>query len=363
MSHRSSMFIVFLLVSFCIESVDAQMIKNIKQFLEQCPINDTSYAQIRKDFDIRRNNVPVGDIPCSEPTSLIPLAQYTDELIHLQALRVMYYMDRGKTGHLPWTTGNLYDWVKSKIRGINICDGSDTCRDQFDGKNYIIYGSQNDSQRDLKRTWTGISNNITVYAHEARHSDGFPHSSCCGISGGCDSTFDQANLSSYGIQWWLEKLWLTGEINVGIACLPENEFTETINWHLNNCNLQYRERFCNPKPPVFSVPQSPGGPCPTATLVEEHGTTHAYQSIQLMQNYPNPFNPATTIQFSLPVSGFATLKILNLLGEEIATLVSQELDRGTYTTHWKASGAPSSVYFYRLQVGSFTETKKLLFLR
>jgi hypothetical protein len=83
----------------------------------------------------------------------------------------------------------------------------------------------------------------------------------------------------------------------------------------------------------------------------------------LEQNFPNPFNPTTTISFLIPRSGYVTLRILNLLGEEISTLVAEELHTGTYTIHWNASNYPSGVYFYRLQVDSFSETKKLLLLR
>jgi hypothetical protein len=83
----------------------------------------------------------------------------------------------------------------------------------------------------------------------------------------------------------------------------------------------------------------------------------------LSQNYPNPFNPSTTIEFSLPQASHTTLRVYNMVGEEVATLVSEELNVGKYTTQWNASGVASGVYFYRLQVGDFVATKKLLLLR
>jgi flagellar hook assembly protein FlgD len=83
----------------------------------------------------------------------------------------------------------------------------------------------------------------------------------------------------------------------------------------------------------------------------------------LQQNFPNPFNPSTTIQFSLPKNGHASLQICNLLGEEVATLVSGDLQAGQHSIRWDATGKPSGVYFYRLQAGQFTETKKLVLLR
>jgi len=87
------------------------------------------------------------------------------------------------------------------------------------------------------------------------------------------------------------------------------------------------------------------------------------KEFSLSQNYPNPFNPNTTIRFALPKSGFVSLKIYNLLGREVALLVNEEKTYGTYTVTWNASGMPSGVYFYRMQVGSFIETRKLVFLR
>jgi hypothetical protein len=86
-------------------------------------------------------------------------------------------------------------------------------------------------------------------------------------------------------------------------------------------------------------------------------------AIALEQNYPNPFNPSTNISFTLPSKTFVLLKVFNLLGEEVATLVNEELPPGTHLHQWNAGAMPSGVYFYRLQAGSFTETKKLLLLR
>ena len=84
---------------------------------------------------------------------------------------------------------------------------------------------------------------------------------------------------------------------------------------------------------------------------------------RLDQNYPNPFNPTTTINFQIPHSSFVTLKILNLLGQEVATLVSEARVAGGYQADWHAEGVASGVYFYRLAAGEFVETKKMLLLR
>jgi hypothetical protein len=240
-------------------------IKNIGIFLQQCPDRDPAYAEISKDFAVYVNDQPTTTPLCTEPISKMPVAQYTDALIVRQGLRVMYYMDRGQSGHLPWTSGTLYDWMKSKIQGIDIVDGvvGGYCCTTIGGKRFFVGGSQDDSNRDFDRSWRGISGNIAFYAHEARHVDGFPHTSCCGITNGCDNSFDQANLSAYGVQWWLDKLWLDGTINVGYECLADaSEVSASTRWFTDGINGQYRTRFCTNLPPIVNAPASPGGACP-----------------------------------------------------------------------------------------------------
>jgi hypothetical protein len=81
------------------------------------------------------------------------------------------------------------------------------------------------------------------------------------------------------------------------------------------------------------------------------------------QNYPNPFNPSTTISFYLPSNYFVSLKVFDIVGREVTEIVSEELSSGFYSRRWNAEKMSSGVYFYRMQAGSFTETKKLILLR
>ena len=83
----------------------------------------------------------------------------------------------------------------------------------------------------------------------------------------------------------------------------------------------------------------------------------------LAQNYPNPFNPTTTIQFALPTGSQVVLKIYNLLGREVATLVNEELQSGKYKVDFEANDLPSGVYFYQIRAGGFSKTKKLTLLK
>ncbi|MDZ7807742.1 MAG: glycosyl hydrolase family 18 protein [Gracilimonas sp.] len=93
---------------------------------------------------------------------------------------------------------------------------------------------------------------------------------------------------------------------------------------------------------------------------DETGLPNSYK---LKQNYPNPFNPTTNISFSLPESGTTTLKIYNMLGSEVATLVDSELPAGSYDVSWNASNFSSGVYIYKLTSENFTQTKKLTLIK
>ena len=87
------------------------------------------------------------------------------------------------------------------------------------------------------------------------------------------------------------------------------------------------------------------------------------ETFVLEQNYPNPFNPSTTISFSLPEGAFTELKIYNALGEEVATLVSDQLSPGIYNYEWNAAKLASGIYLYNLRSGDYVQTKKLMLMK
>jgi hypothetical protein len=95
----------------------------------------------------------------------------------------------------------------------------------------------------------------------------------------------------------------------------------------------------------------------------EQGNGETPLRFELFQNYPNPFNPTTTIRFALPKAGVVKLAVFDILGQQVAVLVDQELMGGMHSAEWNAKEKPSGVYFYRLESGSFVETKKLILLR
>lgn len=99
------------------------------------------------------------------------------------------------------------------------------------------------------------------------------------------------------------------------------------------------------------------------TAVSSKPNTAIPERFALAQNYPNPFNPSTTIAFSLPRASQVTLKVFNLVGQEVATLVDKKFSAGRYDVHWDAAGHANGIYFYRIQAESFVRVQKMLLIR
>jgi hypothetical protein len=97
-------------------------------------------------------------------------------------------------------------------------------------------------------------------------------------------------------------------------------------------------------------------------MVIENGK-NIVDSYILLQNYPNPFNPSTIIKYELPERNFVTIKVYDVLGNEIATLVNEEKPAGSYEVEFDAANLPSGIYFYQLQTEGYIETKKMLLLK
>ena len=131
-------------------------------------------------------------------------------------------------------------------------------------------------------------------------------------------------------------------------------------------NDQYGNRVYS----IFFVDAQNGWLTTSGTQICRYtGTTNVDDDInsvnefKLEQNYPNPFNPSTSIHYTIGSSQFVKLKVYNLLGDEIVTLVDENKSAGSYQVDFNASSLTSGVYFYRLAAGSFIETKKLVLIK
>ena len=105
-------------------------------------------------------------------------------------------------------------------------------------------------------------------------------------------------------------------------------------------------------------------PMNNITSVEDEGTDNLLTvEYFLLQNYPNPFNPSTKIKYSIPQASNVVIKVFDILGKEIETLLNEEKQIGTYEITWYSENLPSGVYFYRLKAGDFVETKKMVLMK
>ena len=100
-----------------------------------------------------------------------------------------------------------------------------------------------------------------------------------------------------------------------------------------------------------------------STIVNINNQHGLADKFSLSQNYPNPFNPSTTIKYEIPLGNQVTLKVYDVLGNEIASLINAKLNAGSYETEFNASKLSSGVYFYKLTVGDVSEIKSMILVK
>ena len=101
----------------------------------------------------------------------------------------------------------------------------------------------------------------------------------------------------------------------------------------------------------------------TGNVNSVEGEENVPKTFSLERNYPNPFNPSTKIKYSIAALGLVTLKVYDILGKEVMTLVNKEQSTGSYEIEFNAEGLPSGVYFYQLKSGNFIQTRKMVLLK
>ena len=97
--------------------------------------------------------------------------------------------------------------------------------------------------------------------------------------------------------------------------------------------------------------------------IDDETSAGSVSTYNLFQNYPNPFNPGTRISYSIPEAGLVTLKVYDILGREVQTLVNEHQAANNYSIDFNADELPSGIYFYKIFSGSYSETKKMLLLK
>jgi hypothetical protein len=262
--------------------------------------------------------------------------------------------------YVYYSSDNGVQWIQTSLN-IAIISFTSTGNTIFAGG--VAQGIFKSTNNGLNWIYTGLNNNAffdmatigsNVYAAGAYNR--FYFTTDLGLNWSFTSnTFNPSRLisrnntligSGYGIYM---------STNYGVNWIQKNEGMSQINTTV----LLISGNYLYTGSDSFSVWRRP--------LNEVVGINNENSTIpdkfSLSQNYPNPFNPSTNIKYQIANNKFVSLKIFDILGKEIVTLVNDKQSAGTYEVKWDGSNYPSGVYFYRLMAGDFSETKKMVLIK
>lgn len=163
------------------------------------------------------------------------------------------------------------------------------------------------------------------------------------------------------VDWYWIRHWMSDESIVNIEVPSVG--VHTIQIYMREQALKMDKLVLTTDPDYVPTGMGPDETLVGGTSVESQQLSSIPQKYSLEQNYPNPFNPSTNINFSLNESGYTVVKVYNMIGEVVETLVNQELSAGTHQLKFSANNIAAGVYFYRITSGDFTATKKMILLK
>src|ERR1039457_1544939 len=233
-------------------------------------------------------------------------------------------MDMGQSGYLPWTQLRLYDWMKSRVSGVNINSGivGGECCLSLNNKLYFSVGSisaaaafEGVTYATMAALWQEpdfVPVLVREYAHETRHTEGngWPHVAGCPndpTTPNCDETYNVTNLSPYGIMYYLASHWLSGSINLGYSCDPATQAALGAAF-VRMGNVDVGSFVTNP-PAMLSLPGDPGGACIPAssfTLNIVPSQVNAGASLTLGVNSSDAqagWTADSTVSWIVPIAG------------------------------------------------------------
>ena len=148
-----------------------------------------------------------------------------------------------------------------------------------------------------------------------------------------------------------------------IGTSSTNSYIDYDYFYGGSCYLYYKVRAKDVGNHYSNFSTEISGRGGIAPKIREDGNENTIFNYFLSNNYPNPFNPSTAIDYSIMSTGLVTLKVYDIIGNEVASLVNEMQEAGSYTIKFDASNLPSGIYFYTLASGSFMNTKKLILLK
>ena len=180
----------------------------------------------------------------------------------------------------------------------------------------------------------------------------FPSGSVIPANGFLFIIVDDTSASGFGLSSGGEKVWFENASGIVIDSVDLIAITDTATSYGRLPDGSTNWQILNPRTRGFSN-----------VVTDVENEFNSISEYRLNQNYPNPFNPSTTISFTIPATSNVSLKVFNVLGKEVATLVHETKSAGNYSINFNASGLSSGVYFYQLTTDNFTSTKKFILLK
>ncbi|MBT8378410.1 MAG: T9SS type A sorting domain-containing protein [Ignavibacteria bacterium] len=275
-------------------------------------------------------------------------------------------------------TGSHINWLVFNVPGVEIVPGfpvinCDLSTSSYYGDIYICWTDQRSGYNDTDVWLTKSSDGGLNWTPPIRVNNDGPnrHQFFAWM------TIDQSNGYLYFV-FYDRRNYATLETDVYMArstdggesftnfMVSQSSFTPSINNYLghyigisahNNIVRPVWTRVDNNLPSLWTAIVD------SVTTVEESTTSITPSVYMLFQNYPNPFNPVTNIKYSVPDKSFISLKVYDVLGNEIVALVNETKQADSYTVQFDPSELTSGIYFYRLQAGDFVETKKMILMK
>ncbi|MGB8318755.1 MAG: DUF5107 domain-containing protein [Ignavibacteriaceae bacterium] len=242
----------------------------------------------------------------------------------------------------------------------------------------------NETHRPYVELWAGNSNEFFVPAQFAMNSEKhwkeiyLPTVGLSNVTNANDEIIsdfkrinDTANLAfvaSHPQNYLSVKLEITGHNKTTLAA--QTILPDPVNGNKLAANLPENQSWSFNDSLKFTIKDSVtgyflSGTIPLDTIATDISEQRAVsvKDFRLYQNYPNPFNPVTVIKYQIPQSGLVTLKVYDILGKEVESLVNKIMNAGHYDIKFNGSNLPSGIYFYQLKINNYTATKKLILLK
>ncbi|MDQ3020806.1 MAG: T9SS type A sorting domain-containing protein [Bacteroidota bacterium] len=266
------------------------------------------------------------------------------------------------------STNGGNDWFQTQVIGAGFVGGMVITSD---GKNFtwnfsagVVYSTNNGNSFTNLATFPPIYIKTILYAsHNTIYvSDAY------GLNRSTDNGLTFTDIGSHSAGVSLRAACLNSSEDLFVSLDNRNVFHSTNrgdNWTQVNDGLPtdtyiYSFTLCDGT--IFAGTNN-SGVYVYDDLSSISSSNNFVNDFKLYQNYPNPFNPNTVISYRLAVSGFAALKVIDVLGKEVVTLVNQKQDAGNYEVEFNGQDLPSGIYYYKIQTNNFTSTKKMLLVK